>query len=237
MVKRAEKPEIWKAVPAIDWLSVKRIVTEKERIPRPEARASGEALGKAVEDCVRLARHLVSPAIATVESVIRRSGPEGIDMSGGWSVAGRSLAKAFAGADRAVIFVVTLGDELESAATMLMDSGDALSGYLLDRTGSFAVESLAEALEREVRRRYAAIGSSASMRYSPGYCDIPIEEQFKLDRALGFPRAGVRLTENCMMQPKKSISGLIAIGPKGLYRAAGSPCKACDLKECDYKRV
>ncbi|MBU0895073.1 MAG: hypothetical protein KJ584_00600, partial [Candidatus Omnitrophica bacterium] len=98
-------------------------------------------------------------------------------------------------------------------------------------------ESLADTLGSRILKEDGRKGMSASMPFSPGYCDWPIEEQIKLDKILGFSRIGVRLTESCMMAPRKSISGLIAIGPAKLFSKARPKCGICTMKNCGYRRA
>jgi len=141
------------------------------------------------------------------------------------------------GATHIYAFLVTIGKGVEEAATSLMNSGDHLLGYLLDRAGSFAVESMAKNMEDTLRRSLAPENLSVSMRFSPGYCDWPIEEQFKLAGIIDFAKAGVVLTENCVMIPKKSISAVVGIGPKVLFAKVKSPCAVCNMKVCDYRRI
>ena len=221
----------------IDWDSVLRTVTVKERIPKSGRSPSSAELGAAVRDCVRLARHLVACGTLARTFDVGGISEASIALKGPPPLYGPALAGSLRGSNAIVLFLVTIGSELESAATMLMNKGEELHGYLLDRIGSFAVESMAEDLEKRLRLGETSMGRSVSMRYSPGYCDTPIEEQAKLDKAIGFANIGVRLTESYVMVPQKSISGIIGIGPKGLFSDTRSPCEICNLKECDYKRV
>jgi len=64
-----------------------------------------------------------------------------------------------------------------------------------------------------------------------------VEEQFKLARIIDFSKAGVTLSENCMMIPKKSISAIVGIGPKQLFSNIKSPCAVCNMKVCGYRRI
>ena len=90
--------------------------------------------------------------------------------------------------------------------------------------------------EDAIRDEYAAKGFSVSMRYSPGYCDFPIEEQFKLNKALNFSKIGIAINETCMMTPKKSITAIVGIGPKDLFKKKMSQCVVCGKKDCSYRR-
>jgi hypothetical protein len=221
----------------IDWTWVRGQVLAKEHIPTGGKSDTKISLTDAVDDCLRIATHLAKPRMATAKKEILDTDEKTVRLEGPLSLSGPSLSSHVRGSSHACLFLVTIGSDLEETATMLMESGEQLHGYLLDRVGSFAVESLAEAMEGELRRIHGSRDMSVSTRFSPGYCDWPIEEQLKLEKAIEFSRAGVRLTESCMMIPRKSISGLVGIGPKGLFSASKSQCDICNRKACDYKRV
>jgi hypothetical protein len=208
----------------------------KERIAPNGDPRSRESILSAMDECLRIARHLAKPVIASDKKDVI-VGSKNLTLEGPLPLAGEALSISVRGSRHAYLFIVTIGSDLEETATMLMESGEQLHGYLLDRIGSFAVESLAENFEDGLRRIYKDRGMSVSMRFSPGYCDWPIEEQRRLEKALPFSQAGVRLTESCMMIPKKSISGLVGVGPKGLFSKKESHCVVCDNKECSYRRI
>lgn len=214
----------------IDWGRVRAELLKKERIPR-----SGEVL-EAAEACLKQAKRLARPRVVSVPKKLASPLPEGLRLRPSLVLRGRRLAASLRGATSVRIFVATIGDALENAASRYMEDGEALHGYLMDRIASLAVESLAENHERYLRDFYAPRGESVSARLSPGYCDWPVEEQRKLARVIPFSRAGVRLTESCMMVPKKSISAIVGIGPKGLFSPKRrAQCGVCDMVECSYR--
>lgn len=215
----------------IDWNWVERELVNREKIKGSSLDILKESLGAA--------RRLAAPiVICANESVTGRGGSRaGVITIGGVKLTSRYLASYLKGASYAYIFLATIGGALEESATALMKEGSEPAGYLLDRAGSFAVESLAQGYEERLREEYMARESSVSMRMSPGYCDWPVEEQRKLDTLLDFSRAGVRLTEACMMVPRKSVSAVVGIGPKGLFSAKVSQCGICNMKDCDLRRA
>ena len=215
--------------PAIDWKWVKKELLRTERIA-PTGTLSGVATA-----CLAAARCLTRPNVVSVKKKVVSAERGGIRLAGGAKLRGRQLSSYLAGATDLHLFVVTIGAALEAEATALMKKGESLEGYLLDRAGSFAVESLAEGVEEALRGLYRKKRASVSRRLSPGYCDWPIEEQFTLKRLIGFSKAGVALTESCMMVPKKSISAIVGIGPVGLFSGSGSRCGMCDKKNCGYR--
>lgn len=220
----------------IDWNWVKRQLLKKEKIPTDKKHALKSELGAAVDECIAKARALAKPEVVSVRKKVLKLGGGSVRLEGGPELSGNALSSYIKDAGQACLFLATIGAGVENAATGWMKNGDHLRGYLIDSIGSFAVESLAENFEQGLRSSCAAKKMSVSMRLSPGYCDWPIEEQAKLSRAIGFSGAGVRLTESFMMVPRKSISGLVGIGPKGLFSKTRSQCTICDRNECGYRR-
>lgn len=213
----------------IDWPDIRKELIKKENI-------SNSSIGSRLDECLKRAKALAAPKVVAIEKDVLNITPSSIEIEGQVIFSGERLSSYMNGAKAVYIFLVTLGPRLEDEASAAMKKGDELGGYLLDRIGSMAVESLAESMERTVREFYASQDAGVSMRFSPGYCDWPIEEQVILNKVLDFSRAGVILTENCMMVPKKSISSMIGIGPKSIFVKNKSQCGICDKKECSYRR-
>lgn len=221
---------------AVDWEWVEKHLSARERIDKIGAGIARDEALKSLKAALDIARSKAAVRISLVKKAITGFHPESFELEGGIHLATKELARHMKGATHIYAFVTTVDGEIEEAATSYMNSGDHLLGYLLDRIGSFAVESLAKNIEESLRRELAAKDLSVSMRFSPGYCDWRLEEQFKLAQVIDFGKAGVTLTKNCMMVPKKSISAVVGIGPKGLFKDIKSPCAVCNMKVCDYRR-
>jgi len=218
----------------VDWQWVERELLDREKIG---LRKDNGGIYDCAAACLKKAPLLSSPKICSSEKSIISAHTGIIEIDDGIKFHSRSLASYLKGADSLCIFLVTIGNALEDEASRLMSEGAALEGYLMDRIGSFAAESIAKNFEDKVRGDYTPRNKSVSMRFSPGYCDWVTEEQSELDRAIDFSRAGVRLTKSFMMVPKKSISAVVGIGAEGLFSPTRrSPCATCDQKDCDYRR-
>ena len=133
------------------------------------------------------------------------------------------------------IFVTTIGAQLEEKVSQLIEEGEILKAVVLDAVGSAAAEKVAYGLEGSVRERAAAGGAEISRRYSPGYCDWDIKQQKLLFSALDGASAGVELSEDYLMMPQKSISGIIGIGFD--QAIAVSSCLSCSKKDCQGRRI
>lgn len=135
----------------------------------------------------------------------------------------------------AAIFVATIGAGVEKRVSHLMSRGEMLKSVVLDAVGSAAIEKVACELEESVRKRASLDGAKISRRYSPGYCDWDIKQQKVLFGALTGDSAGVKLTEDSLMMPQKSISGVIGIGFD--QDITVSSCLSCSKKDCEGRRI
>lgn len=137
---------------------------------------------------------------------------------------------------QAVIFVASIGQNLEKRVAQLMDEGHMVKAAMLDATGSEAAEKTVEYLQAQVRKLAKACNAEVTLRYSPGYCDWDIAQQRLLFKAVEPEAAGVMLTQECLMLPRKSISGIIGIGWGDKRRIRLSPCRSCTKQDCPHRR-
>lgn len=221
---------------SIDWEQVRSELLKKEKIGPFDRKTSSAQIHACVDECLADARILATPKAHSVRRRVVSVGKNAIKIEKGVSFTGAWLASFLKGSQFVRLFLVTIGDGIELKATSLMHKGEHLHGYMLDRIGSMAVDSLAESAERCLRERYQEKSKSVSMRVSPGYCDWPVEEQAAFAKALDFSRIGVSLTRTCMMIPKKSISAMVGIAPAGHFIKTKTPCSMCAVRSCSYRR-
>ncbi|MDD3905776.1 MAG: vitamin B12 dependent-methionine synthase activation domain-containing protein [Candidatus Omnitrophica bacterium] len=220
----------------IDWEWVEKHVSERERLGKINAGDTRESVLKHLKEALAIARLKAVPAVTFIKKPILTSCASSLTIDGGIMLSSKELSAHLKGSSCIYAFAVTIGKSVEDTASRYMTKDDHLLGYFLDRIGSFAVESMAKNMEDNLRNKLASEGLSVSMRFSPGYCDWPIEEQFKLSKIIDFSAIGITLTESCMMTPKKSISAVVGAGPKELFSKVKSPCEVCSMRTCDYRR-
>lgn len=132
------------------------------------------------------------------------------------------------------LFICTAGARITEFAEDMVRRGDELEAYILDAVGSEVVESAMDRIQDELELELHAAGLGMTDRYSPGYCGWSVAEQRKLFPLFAGIDTGVTLTPSAVMQPIKSVSGIIGIG-KGLHRA-GYTCHACEIANCIYRK-
>jgi len=74
------------------------------------------------------------------------------------------------------------------------------------------------------------------MRYSPGYCGMDLGEQRNLFQLASAEAVGIVLGASLLMEPLKSISGIVGLGPKAEVGIHLSPCERCPLVGCHMRR-
>jgi hypothetical protein len=124
-----------------------------------------------------------------------------------------------------VFMIVTLGAELEKLAA---SSREIFFQWFLDIAGSELVEIVADLIETIWKNRTDQQGRQFCNRFSPGYCDWPLEGQRVIFNALNAEKIGVKLTSHMSMTPKKTISSIMLSSSKTPIKL---PCPLCIKKE------
>jgi hypothetical protein len=146
-------------------------------------------------------------------------------------IMGDKVGYAFGKAEKTALFISTLGGE---AKRVLEEKRhDPFEYFMLDFLASLYAECVAEYMQERIREYAKAAGLGYSNRYSPGYCGWDVREQSKLFGFFPEYLCGITLTESCLMNPVKSVSGAIALGRDVVYREYG--CRSCGENNCLYK--
>jgi hypothetical protein len=148
----------------------------------------------------------------------------------------RTIAQLMQQCQKAAIFAVTIGGSLERQVQRLSDEGRVLEAAIMDAVGSDAAEKVATAVQNRVREIANAQGLGISARFSPGYCDWDVGQQKMVFQAMNGRSAGIRLTDSCLMVPRKSVSGVIGMSPYGGELEGWSPCRSCKRDNCPGRR-
>jgi hypothetical protein len=144
----------------------------------------------------------------------------------------------FGRADELALFAVTLGERVGVEITKCFRSNELALGAMLDAAASAAADKLAELVETRFRQSLSAGGQAGSdtgvLRYSPGYCGWDISGQKKLFEFVHPERIGIALRESFLMEPLKSVSGVIIAGPKEIHEFEMSypSCDRCETRGC-----
>ncbi|NVM22634.1 MAG: hypothetical protein HWN68_12755 [Desulfobacterales bacterium] len=161
-----------------------------------------------------------------------------VSLEGGITFRSTRLSQALKDSDKIVCFVATVGSGIEREIVRLTADNRLSEAYILDAMGSVAVENIVEQFCQRKEAKFALENKSVTLRFSPGYCDWPITDQKKLFELFGSESTGVGLLDSCLMQPRKSISGVFGLFHHIPPHASPpyNPCHNCKKTDCIARR-
>ncbi|MFN8239954.1 MAG: vitamin B12 dependent-methionine synthase activation domain-containing protein [Bacteroidales bacterium] len=137
-------------------------------------------------------------------------------------------------AESIAVFTCTAGSAIGNLSRELIAGKDFLKGYILDIAGSEIVEAAADRMQALLSEDVGRDGNRTTNRFSPGYCGWHVSEQHKLFRLFPSNFCGITLNESALMDPIKSISGIIGVGPT--VKMKPYTCSFCDAENCIYRK-
>jgi hypothetical protein len=187
-----------------------------------------------IHEYLENAHHIIEPSyLCTIRDIKSVQGNRCV-VEGPIIFRSEVVARLLDQCEKVAVFLATVGNNLEEMVCRLTDDNLMLQATVLDAIGSVAVENLADYVQLRVEKVARAQGLYTSRRFSPGYCDWDVRQQKRLFRAVNGDSIGVRLTDGCLMLPRKSISGLIGIG--SCEAENYNPCPSCDKYDCVGRR-
>lgn len=148
---------------------------------------------------------------------------------------GKNLSSYLKKAEKIALFVCTVGSNVSQRSKQLTNEGELLESYITDVIGTVAVESAMDHIYRVLNEVQNKENYKLSNRYSPGYCNWDVSEQHKLFSFFPQKFCGVSLSENALMHPIKSVSGLIGLGTN--IKKLPYLCSNCTSTSCIYRKV
>lgn len=132
------------------------------------------------------------------------------------------------------VMAVTLGQDVDRQVG-IKQRIDMLDAVMLDACASVMIDKVCDDLEQELMGSLAE-GEFFTMRFSPGYGNVPLESQRPLLNILQTEKKmGLTLTKTNMLLPTKSITAIVGISNQKENRQKS--CGTCNLvKTCSYRK-
>ncbi|NMC44710.1 MAG: hypothetical protein GYA46_12395 [candidate division Zixibacteria bacterium] len=141
-------------------------------------------------------------------------------------------------ASHLALIAATVGQKVTQRIGELFESGDFLLGAMLDAAASGGADEASRMLERLFQDRLTAEKRIGPMDevfcYSPGYCGWHISAQRQLFAYLQPGVIGLSLRDSFLMEPVKSISGVLVAGSADIHQFDDTfPfCTECRTRSC-----
>lgn len=178
------------------------------------------------------------PALALDVAPVARIDGDTVVLADGQPLAGRMLARRFAGASHLVLALATLGAAADEEVGARFARGDALEAVLLDAVANAAMDALGREVCRRAGEAARARGLTASGGLSPGLHGIPLTNQGVLHERLDGGSLGVSLSAGGMLVPVKSATQVLGLGPALQAWDKAQVCAWCHLSaSCAYRQT
>ena len=210
-----------------------------DRIPRAETLQylgyrgcfpGGELLSE-LERCEELMLRTARPRLVwRLFSLAEDGALEGAD----YRPAGEDIRAFLSDCDSVVLLAATLGTEAENLIRRAAGR-DMAEAVILDAAGSAAIEKVCDNFCEDLAAAFAP--RCLTDRFSPGYGDMPLSDQFALFRVLDVSRRiGVTLSDSAPRSPQKSVTALIGVSDRPQEKR-GRGCGSCGMFEnCPYRK-
>ena len=189
-----------------------------------------------IDEYVENAYYLIEPSYSCVIRDINLVQDSHVVIEGEIVFESKVIAPLLKQCEKAAVFLVTISEHLEEMAHRLAEDGLIVQATVLDAIGSVAAEGVADYVQGKIKEIANNQGLVISQRFSPGYCDWDISQQRTVFWAVNGNSMGIHLTDGCLMIPRKSISGVIGIGPRYGNVENYNPCRTCDKHDCQGRR-
>jgi hypothetical protein len=192
-----------------------------------------------VRNGARLLYRLINPRLLFIRERISKVEGGRVYLHGGMKLKSPKLSRTLRDSEELICFVTTIGGEIDFEINRMMRQGHLSEAFIMDALGSVAVESVAEQFHRRMESRYSENDKAVTLRFSPGYCDWPIEEQRKLFELFDSNTACIELNDSCLMIPRKSISAVFGVYPVNGDPTPSpyNPCIDCPKLDCPSRRA
>ena len=118
----------------------------------------------------------------------------------------RNLSKNLEGCESAFVFAVTLGTNVDRLIKRLSVTSVS-EHFITDALASSYAEAAMDYAEEIIKN-----GKRCSVRFSPGYGDVPLEIQKNVIEYIGAEKLlNIRLGESFIMTPSKSVTAIMGI--------------------------
>jgi hypothetical protein len=133
-------------------------------------------------------------------------------LSGGIVLESANLAKLLKDSSKVVMMASTVGAEIVSETNILIEKNRAAEAVIVDAAAS----EMADETMNKINLLCANLAKKdgfklTKMRFSPGYGDLPLENQKLFFKALELEKIGLKLTESLMILPEKSVTAIAGV--------------------------
>lgn len=174
---------------------------------------------------------LVHPVAMWQEVGISGTDGQQLLLKDGPALTSELLITVAGGAEKLILFGLTIGTTLDEHIRDALAQGDLLEGYTLNAAGAAFMNKCNSSLVAELNNKYKQAGLGVTLTMGPGHAYWPgLEDVGKIIRFLGTDRIGLTVTESNLMMPQQSNALVMGVGAELPDYSGKTPCDFCSLK-------
>lgn len=147
------------------------------------------------------------------------------------------LPKILRKSDAVTILLVTAGRKVTEESRRLMAESKMTQALAVSAVGSAMVVDLMKELTNQVFTDAQMRNYGTTLRVGPGYTGWHLNDQSTLFSFYDTAAIPVTLNHGVMMEPEKSLLGMVGMNPGGKQAPEIEPCRICDLRGCDMRKA
>lgn len=150
---------------------------------------------------------------------------------------GNDITNHLKGCGECVILCATLGINVDNLIRITQNISMS-EAVVLDACAVEFIEKVCDIATLDIENSLKTEKKSITLRFSPGYGDLPIEIQPDILKIVDAQRRiGLTVTDTNIMIPRKSVSAVIGISDKDINQKNKKSCESCNLKDrCKYRK-
>lgn len=118
------------------------------------------------------------------------------------------LSRFFSECSAICLFAATIGPQADLQIRKMQKIAP-VKAVIMQAAGAMFIEKYCDALCSQIEKEAAEDGFKTKNRFSPGYGDVPLENQKMFFRLLDCKKIGLTLTDSLMMAPEKSVTAFV----------------------------
>jgi hypothetical protein len=152
----------------------------------------------------------IHPMGHAAEEKIQAIDPTSVTLSNGLIIRSEKISELFRYCRSVSLIACTIGGDLEKLPEEATAAGEMTRAVVLDAIGSEAVEAFIEYIHGAITQKMQMLGYRSTMRFSPGYGDLPTSIQPHLLNLLEAHKIGLSChPESFLLQPQKSVTAFV----------------------------
>jgi len=207
---------------------------------RNKAEKTNEIILQITREKIEQGYYLFEPKVIYFKLMVKKITSKGrISLENGFSLDFSNLIiNLLKGSSYLVLGVVTIGSSLENKVSEFFSQGEYCRALALDAVGTVAVENLSRYVRNLVCQEAKDRNFLTTRPFSPGYSKWDISQQKNIFQIIPADKIGVKLTDSCMMIPKKSLSWVVGVGKNITTpsKEESHSCKTCQAENCQFRK-